>query len=367
MKYILVLVFVGLSLTSCQKKSDYATYEEQFLRLKPSDKGFEKALKKVSEGLYAEKWGGKFRFDKPTIRKEKMLVEWENKTSNRVVRKVSSLRYTDLPEKLALLLLFSHLGPVAPEKLLASDLFFKFKSELVTYLKSEDEASLADVKLVHGDILKFYKISEAKAKENENLYNVGVLYATGFYLGMPFYKRITLGAEIQTRYTFLKVYLHECGHQLFDKHRKFSKSVKLGLSWIGWRKSAASWWTVEEKSCNIFSDMIMDKEGPFIKRLSIEQKKQMIEVLSEDTIKSFEKNDNMAHLYAQLFYDTKKAEERYLNKRINDRYSVNDGIGVFLKKNVEEKGVLGYIKAINKCFDTKEVLAVLKKGESVIK
>lgn len=362
-RYHSFLLLLFLLITSCQKQLSREESNKRFLESAPESKDFRLGLQNLANHLYNEKWPGKYRFTKPKIRQEEMIVEWENKSSRKTKRKYSNYRFESNIERLGFSCLIAATGPINIEQLLKSNEFKLFTNNLKIYLKEPDEQEKVfnDLINIKMSILKKYKISESKAKLNEKNYNSGIIITTGFYLGFPFYKRITLDSQIYNREEFLNVYLHECGHQLFDSNRKFGKTLKLGFSWVGWAKSTDSWWVVEEKSCNLFAESVLEM---YKKDKLLDTK--FTEPLTSSTWVFHPLEPNFRNKYAKLFFDESAMLAQLKNARIENRYSTNDAIAKLFRQKLAEKGIKTYISIINKYINLKDVLIALEANPALI-
>ncbi|PCJ62087.1 MAG: hypothetical protein COA79_05205 [Planctomycetota bacterium] len=353
-------VFLFL-IVSCGKNISVQESNKIFLNNKPGDKNFEKILKSLAEELYRNKWGVDIHLIKPKFRNEKMQVEWENKNTKKMKRKFSSLRCQSIVDRLALSYICSLTGPVNIKKLMSSVYFKSFRENLNQLLTQEKNEIDLQARLLENrnEVLVLFDISLQQAEQNEKKYRVGILITAGFYLGLPIYKRITLDININTRREILRIYLHECGHQLFHKSRRFSKSLKLGLSWIGWRKTASSWWMVEEKSCNLFAEMILKDWEKELKKQSLYS--TYIKLIGPPRWKRTKFVKKFKERYASLFFDKTFAMRRLYNKRIQSRYSTKDKIAGELRTYLKKHGIQKYLRDVNSCNDLKGVLLKIKR------
>lgn len=355
---LLICMFFGLN--GCKKQLTWAESQSKFLNTNPQSKEFTVGLQGVANHLYAQRWPGKYRFTRPKIRHEKMLVEWEHKKKQKTIRKEANIRCTSNIERLGLSCLISALGPINLNKLLKTPEYSNYVEKLKIFLgEKEWKEELFKVTLdSKNKILIKFGISQAKAKENEESYKCGIIITTGFYLGFPFYKRITLDSEIENREEYLRVYLHECGHQLFDKDRKFFKTIKLGLSWIGWIKTTHSWWVVEEKSCNLISDEILETL-----KSDIKSDKRYKDSLATSNWEYLPLAPDYKEKYARLFFNPVSVLAQLKNTRVDSRYSTNDEIAKIFREKLKVEGVKNYIHLINKYSNLKDVLQALNASQ----
>jgi hypothetical protein len=363
-QFCFLLLAILLVISGCKKQLTREESAHKFLTSDPKSKDFQLGLQGMANHLYHGKWPDTYNFTKPKIRHEKMIVEWEHKVKKKTKRKYTNLRCNSNIERLSLSCLIAATGPINLDKLMRSNDFKLFTENLKTYLGAPENREdiyheLIRLKL---SILKILKITEAEAKLNEVNYKSGVIITTGFYMGFPFFKRITLDSQISNREEYLRVYLHECGHQLFDKYRNFKKTLKLGFSWIGWAKSTDSWWIVEEKSCNLFSELILES---FRKELEADKRYQEPLATADWIFHPLE--PNFKTKYAPLFYNPSAMLEQLKNARINNRYSTTDAIAKLFRERLTEKGIESYIKSINTYLNLKDVLIALNADESLIK
>ena len=355
-----MLFFLITCISSCKKAPTWEESTSKLLSFNPKDKEFSKALQEVSNQLYAKQWPGQYNFTKPKIRNEKMIVEWEHKIRQKTIRRESKLRCTTNIERLGLSCLIVELGPVNLNKLMVSTNFKLFLDELKVYLgKPEFSEELLQATIeIKNKILKENKVSFEKAKENEQSYKCGILITTGFYLGFPFYKRITLDSHIESREEYLRTYLHECSHQLFDYDRKFSKTIKLGFSWIGWIKSTHSWWVVEEKSCNLIADEIMESF-----KAEMQKDKRYQEPLATSNWTYLPLSSDYKERYSRLFFNPESMLNQLKNSRIESRYSIKDKTAILFREKLKTEGLKKYIHSINRFISLKEVLIYLGAAE----
>ena len=313
----------------------------------------------IASYLYSKNGAEDCHFTKPIIRNEKMLVEWEHKTRQKTIRKYARLRCTSNIERLGLSYLTSQLGPANINKLMKSKEYSFFIEELKLFLGNNncDEKLFQSTIGAKNKILLGMGVSLSKAKENETSFKCGIIITTGFYMGFPFYKRITLDSQIGNREEYLKVYLHECGHQLFDLDRKFSKTIKLGLSWIGWMKTTESWWIVEEKSCNLIAEELLE-----LHKSEIQSDTKYKESLGVSNWVYFPLASDYKERYARLFNNPAFMLGQLKNARIDIRYSTKDEIATVFRKKIKEVGIKTYIHLINPYITLKEVLVVLRSS-----
>lgn len=351
-------------MASCKKQLTREESYYKFLNSAVTSKDFRIGLQGMANHLYNEKWPDKYNFTVPKIRHEKMIVEWEHKISQKTNRKFTKLRCTSNIERLGLSCIIPATGPINLDYLLKSNEFKTFTFKLKNYLETPDikEDIFQELIQLRLLILKIFKVSETQAKLNEENYKSGIIITSGFYLGFPFYKRITLDSQIFNREEYLKVYLHECGHQLFDKYRKFGKTLKLGFSWIGWAKSTDSWWVVEEKSCNLFAESILE-----LNNKEFTADKRFHEPLTTSDWVFYPLEPNFKIKYAKLFFNSNAMLEQLKNARIENRYSTKDAIAKLFREKLLEKGIKSYILAINQYLTLKDVLIALDAEEPLIK
>lgn len=353
---IVCLLIIPFCFLGCKKTLTYEESQSKFLNSLPKSKEFSIGLQGVANHLYAKKWPGKYNFKKPKIQPEYMLVEWEHKTKQKTIRKNSKLRCSSNIERLALSCLVAELGPVNLNKLLKSSEYLNFVEKLKVYLseKENSEELFHNSLTAKNAIFKRFNVSLEQAKWNETNYKCGIIVTTGFYLGFPFYKRITLDSQIENREEYLKVYLHECGHQLFDYDRKFLKTIKLGFSWIGWIKSTHSWWVVEEKSCNLIAEEILEDF-----KTELKSDKRYQEMLATSQWVYHPLAPDYKEKYARLFFNPVSVLALLKNSRIDNRYSTKDEIAKVFRDKLKADGVAKYIHLVNKYTTLKDVLKAL--------
>lgn len=353
---ITLFLFLIYIISSCRKPLSFEESHEKFLNSYPHSKEFKQGLQGMANHLYHKKWPDKYYFTKPKIRHEKMIVEWEHKNKSKTIRKDSNLRCNSNIERLGLSCLIAQLGPVNIEKLMKSNEYLVFVKNLKLFLSEKEwnEETFKTTISAKNEILELFSISETQAKKNETTYKSGIILTSGFYMGMPFFKRITLDSNIETREEYLRVYLHECGHQLFDYDRKFGKTLKLGLSWIGWTKSTHSWWVVEEKSCNLIADEILEDYKDELK-----SDKRYQEILTKFPWVYHPLSPDFKEKYSRIFFNSVAMLAQFKNARIDSRYSTKDEIAKVFREKLKAENVKIYIHLINKYITLKEVLTVL--------
>lgn len=352
--YNLILMLIILfAFTSCKTHLSKEQSRSLFLNSDINSGNFRKGLEGYAEHLYNEQWPEKYDFRRPKIHDEKMMVEWEHKIIKKTKRSSSKIKVKTNIERLALSCLASQMGQINLDKLMRNENFKIFSNLLGEYLCDEkiDETKLQELKKIKMNIFELFGINEKVASANEVNFKTGIIITTGFYLGFPYYKRITLDNSIENREEFLRVYLHECGHQMFDRYRKFGKTLRLGLSWIGWLESTHSWWVVEEKSCNIFAEFIIDKIQNEIK-----QEKGFQDTLHPSNWISRKLSADFRERYSLLFYNPVSMLHNLKNQRIESRYSTNDQLAAVIRQKLREEGLKNYINSINGFCSLDEVL-----------
>lgn len=348
------LVIFLFTLGACKTQLTKEQSKQLVLNADIKSSLFRKGLEGYAEHLYQQQWPQHtFDFRLPKLVEEKLMIEWEGKTTKKTSRAFSNIKCKTNVERLALSLLVSQLGPCSVQKLMRSTHFKAFVSQLADFLVKEETGTvlLERLKMIRNSIFQTFKIDDAMAKKNELEYKTGILLTAGFYLGFPLYKRITLDKQIETRKEFLQIYLHECGHQLFDKYRKFSKTMRLGLSWIGWLESTDSWWVIEEKSCNIFAEFVMKEIAE-----EIQKSESFNKPLTKQSYQYLKLHSTFQERYALLFFNSEAMLNNLKNKKIENRYNTNDAISNKIRERLKEQGIKDYILSINHFCSSKEVL-----------